>query len=495
MVFASPSSNFCTWSNSRRLSGHSHRDHFILTANLSPLIGTVQKHMPTLTQTAPNPTTEPLCLSRPAALRLQPTDSHGLNITDQSQFAKIDSLFINQNSQWFLHRHRDNLYRIVTNPAHLSGLGHLDHFILTANSSPLIGTVQKPDKIPYYDNNQLFEIVVHPKVYHMRRFLLLLFSVLLLCNGEISGQNIEITVLNKNSQPMPYAYILINNKPVEVTDTLGKAIIPANKLVINDTISVSYLGAYPTKTIYTKDLEQNKKHSFYLDESAYNLNEVVVTYEDIEKLFRKSTKILPVLYYNCKMDANFDAKLSYPNQTGFSLNGTLEAINDIRFKPRYFNWFDPPFKFITNGDTVGKEKSLSFNTHQALFFVNFSLYIWEQNLKNKTKPYYSYLGQKDNYNVFRISYPKTWFVGFYYQIILNVDKDTKYIKSVEIEAFNNEPNVYNRLHRFSLQYDCELYSHKKPKMKTIYLPVNVQYTFQTINTSTFNLKISNISIK
>ena len=60
MVFASPSANFCTGSISRRLSGHSHLDHFILTAKLSPLIGTVQKHMPTRTQTATPYTTGPL---------------------------------------------------------------------------------------------------------------------------------------------------------------------------------------------------------------------------------------------------------------------------------------------------------------------------------------------------------------------------------------------------------------------------------------------------
>jgi hypothetical protein len=64
MVFASPSANFCTGSNSRRLSGHSHRDNFIVTANSSPLIGTVQKHMPTLTQTATNP--------NPLAVRFKP---------------------------------------------------------------------------------------------------------------------------------------------------------------------------------------------------------------------------------------------------------------------------------------------------------------------------------------------------------------------------------------------------------------------------------------
>jgi hypothetical protein len=68
----------------------------------------VQKHMPTPTQTATPHTTEPLCLSRPAALQLQHPDNQGLNITVQSQFASTDSLFINQNSQWFLHHHLDN---------------------------------------------------------------------------------------------------------------------------------------------------------------------------------------------------------------------------------------------------------------------------------------------------------------------------------------------------------------------------------------------------
>jgi hypothetical protein len=60
MVFASPSANFCTGSNPRRLSGLSHRDHFIVTANFSPLIGTVQKYMPTPTQTATKSTAGPL---------------------------------------------------------------------------------------------------------------------------------------------------------------------------------------------------------------------------------------------------------------------------------------------------------------------------------------------------------------------------------------------------------------------------------------------------
>jgi hypothetical protein len=49
MVFASPSANFYTGSNPRRLSGLSHLDNFIVTSKSCPSIGTVQKLMPTPT--------------------------------------------------------------------------------------------------------------------------------------------------------------------------------------------------------------------------------------------------------------------------------------------------------------------------------------------------------------------------------------------------------------------------------------------------------------
>jgi hypothetical protein len=336
----------------------------------------------------------------------------------------------------------------------------------------------------------------------MNRSLSLIIAVLIMHNGITFAQNIEITVLNKNSQPMPYAYILVNNKPVEVSDTLGIAIIPLYRLAYNDTISVSYLGASPSKIIYDESLKKSKKHIFYLDEPGYNLNEVIVTYQDIEKLFRKSIKSIPVLNYDCKMNAKFNYKLSYDQTTypvGINnkepVSGTLIATNDIRFKPKHWNWFDPPLRYITDSDTNRLTSSLNFNIHSAFFFANFSLYIWEHNIKRAGKPFYSYLGEKDNFKVFRISYPKTFFIGFYYQIILYVDKNTRYIKSVQIEAFNNEPDINNYLYKFSLMYDCELYTHKKPKMNTIYLPVNVHYIYQVVNFSRVEINISDVSVQ
>jgi len=61
MVFASPSGQFYRdMTNPAHLSGHTYLDNFIVTRKSCPLTGTVQKHMPTPTQTATPYTTGPL---------------------------------------------------------------------------------------------------------------------------------------------------------------------------------------------------------------------------------------------------------------------------------------------------------------------------------------------------------------------------------------------------------------------------------------------------
>jgi hypothetical protein len=53
MVFASPSGQFyCDMTNPAHLSGPRHLDSFIVTRNIRPSTGTLQKRMPTLTRTA-----------------------------------------------------------------------------------------------------------------------------------------------------------------------------------------------------------------------------------------------------------------------------------------------------------------------------------------------------------------------------------------------------------------------------------------------------------
>ena len=61
MVFASPSGEFYhDVTNPAHLSGLSHLDNFIVTRKSCPLTGTLQKRMPTPTQTATPHTTGPL---------------------------------------------------------------------------------------------------------------------------------------------------------------------------------------------------------------------------------------------------------------------------------------------------------------------------------------------------------------------------------------------------------------------------------------------------
>jgi len=64
MVFASPPRQlYRDMTNPAHLSGQRHLDSFSVTPNARPSIWTMQKHMPTLTQTATNQTAGPLYLS------------------------------------------------------------------------------------------------------------------------------------------------------------------------------------------------------------------------------------------------------------------------------------------------------------------------------------------------------------------------------------------------------------------------------------------------
>lgn len=328
----------------------------------------------------------------------------------------------------------------------------------------------------------------------MKRFLILLITVLLFDTGNSFAQNLEITVLNKNSIPMPYAYILLNNKPIAVSDTMGIAFISSNKLTLNDTLSVSYLGASPTWILYDQSLKTRMKHSFILDESGFMLSEAVVTYLNIERLFKKSFKDVPLLNYNCKMTASFDAMLTFKTKTNHPIIGTFEATNE-RYLPRFWNWFDPPVKFYSKSDTTGMLRYLNYYTHEVLNLCNLSIWIWQTNNKFKARPFYSYLGEKDNFKVFRFSYPQSFLKDYYYQIILYLDKDSKYLKHVEVDALNDQSDNKYYGNKFNLTFDCELFKNSNSKLKTIYLPVNIHYTTQPINNNKVDIRITNISIK
>ena len=330
----------------------------------------------------------------------------------------------------------------------------------------------------------------------MRKYFLLIITVLL-WHGMALAKNIEITVLNKNSQPMPYAFILVNGKALATSDTLGVAIITTSKLIDKDTISISYLGTSSQWILYDDSLKKSGKYCFYIEESSFMLNELLVILQDPEKLFRKSTKLIRQLNYNCLMYANFDANFKEVDKTVYHAAGSLEAANEVwskNFSYRAHGWFHLPLKFATDSDTLKTGRRLNFNIHLALNYINSVLETCHTKSYGKYKPHYSYLGEKDNYKIFRISYPETY-IGYSYQIILYVDKDTKYIRSLEFEAVNTILNRDIYINKFSINCDCELFTQKKPMMNTVMIPVNLRYNAQMFDGSHVDIKLSNISIK
>jgi|GEM_PF-7057686 len=99
MVFAMPPRQlYRDMTNPARLSEPRDLDRFIVTLNARPSIGTLQKHMPTLTQTATN----------------QSAGLLGVRVN-----AKPHPVFVRE-------FHLD-----VTTFSHLPGLFHLDNFIMT----------------------------------------------------------------------------------------------------------------------------------------------------------------------------------------------------------------------------------------------------------------------------------------------------------------------------------------------------------------------------
>ena len=102
---------------------------------------------------------------------------------------------------------------------------------------------------------------------------------------------LKLSVRSDANEALWYAYVYVNGRAVTVTDTLGFAQVPEEKLKIGDTLAVSYVGTETQRIVYDKTLQKQGEYAFVLPEK-YDLltaDEVVVK-ADLKKLFRKNTK-------------------------------------------------------------------------------------------------------------------------------------------------------------------------------------------------------------
>lgn len=310
------------------------------------------------------------------------------------------------------------------------------------------------------------------------------------------GQEVKISVVNKDAMPISFAYILVNGKPIAVSDTTGTTIINFEKLKDNDTISISYIGASSFPKIYDNNLKKKDKIEFVLEESGFMLDEAIVEYFDIKKFYNKSVKPFRQLNFNCQMEANFNASFSSPNQNARFLSGKIEGTNEVRSKDftlRSKGWFHHPIKIITTDDTSQFRRSLESHLHLILNNINRALEFSIPNppVNDSYKPKYEYLGERDSYKAFRILYPKTMTSMFPYHILVYVDEKLKEIHSIELETLTNSEN--SSLNKFHIKYDCIQYKHKA--MNPVVLPINIHFTAILSSGLTVNIKITDPKIK
>jgi len=137
---------------------------------------------------------------------------------------------------------------------------------------------------------------------------------------------------------------------------------------------------------------------------------------------------------------------------------------------------------------------LDYHTHFALNFINIALYLSKQKPNTIYKPSYSYLGEKENYKVFRISYPQANMAGCPYQIIISVDKITKHINSAKIEAINTDPKNNKYFEKVVIEFTCNPFEMSNLKLNTVYLPSDIRYSAHLHNGSQVEMMITNSTL-
>ena len=313
------------------------------------------------------------------------------------------------------------------------------------------------------------------------RYIISLF--VLLSAGCLYGQNLKVTVKDGRSQGSPYAYIKINGRPVEATDSSGVAYINIDKIRLGDTISALFLGMVPSSIVYDRAIQTKGTCEFVLREDVIVLNDVSVTgysRESSKKLFRKVTKLVDPVNYDCVMDADFNYQyFSARDSKEYTVKGTFRAKNRhlASMGENFYAVFysKRPAEFVTSSDTTGLINRLNYHLGIILSIINRTIYMISTNERKDL--IYSYLGEHDGVHIFRISYPKIWYNPLSYQLILYVDANTKQMCHAELTAISWTPFSGNEhIDQISIETDLEEYSNLNPRKDPILTTKNLRYT-------------------
>ncbi len=140
-----------------------------------------------------------------------------------------------------------------------------------------------------------------------KQFILLILLIILVHLSALAQDRLKLTVNDKYGQVVGFSNVIINNSVQVLADKTGSIQLEKDKLHLQDTIVVSYLGYKPYELVVDESLLAASEKQVVLEEQVYNLDEVKVKTKFSALKFLKKKKKRFLLPYDKKRMVELEA--------------------------------------------------------------------------------------------------------------------------------------------------------------------------------------------
>ncbi len=283
----------------------------------------------------------------------------------------------------------------------------------------------------------------------MNYFICLFFS-LVACLNIFSQERIQLAVVDKKNAFIPYSNVIINRKSQILADRSGLIEINKDRLSLNDSIVVSFIGYKPYLIVVDQNFLNQSRVKIVLTEQVYCLDEIKIETSFNAERFLKKVKKKSLGSYNKKRKVKLivDLKEIVDNKTLHKLDTMLfdykysyadtllisTHITDSIIRNKVMKAFDKSsfFPYFFCNKKYSKYFDLKYLGRRGKQFVFSSI------LKKK---YYKYkifkLNQDDQFNILFNVNDSGFVTHAKYHLINEDNKDMCYQFDVDYEPYKN----------------------------------------------------------
>lgn len=299
--------------------------------------------------------------------------------------------------------------------------------------------------------------------------------------GFVHASPLKLSVRNEANETLWYAYVYVNGRAVTVTDTLGFAQVPEEKLKIGDTVSVSYVGTETQRIVYDKTLQQVGEYAFVLPEKydALVTDEIIVK-ADLLKLFLKNTKECISMEGFGLMASDFKVTIHLPNSNQRMITGSLKGSKNHMYSegPGWPTSYHRQLKIKTSSDTTDMGLLLYRNLQKTIKACGVAVVTIARNTKRHDMQL-KYFGKQNGCRVFRVVFPEQsdsyYQRGRYRQALFRIDEKTLMPRNIQmavVDLRNDE--------RYVIVSDYAMWGKSKKLMYATNPRMHIEYPDGTV---------------